>query len=107
MGSTILAQAAGVPTLPWSGSDVSVSYKDCGGRIPTDVYHKACIHNVEEALECCQRIEYPCMLKASWGGGGKGIRKVGCCDSYRLQVCRAHNVAQQDSSTLLATALQW
>lgn len=76
VGSTILAQAAGVPTLPWSGSDVSVSYKNCGGTIPADVYDRACIHNVEEALSCCQHIEYPCMLKASWGGGGKGIRKV-------------------------------
>ncbi len=24
----------------------------------------------------CKRIGYPIMLKASWGGGGKGIRKV-------------------------------
>lgn len=76
VGSTILAQAAGVPTLPWSGSDVSVSYKDCGGIIPADVYRKACVHSTEETLECCNRIQYPCMLKASWGGGGKGIRKV-------------------------------
>ncbi len=76
VGSTILAQAAGVPTLPWSGSDVSVSYKDCRGIIPADVYKRACVHTVEETLECCTRIQYPCMLKASWGGGGKGIRKV-------------------------------
>ena len=32
--------------------------------------------NPQEALDCCARIGYPCMLKASWGGGGKGIRKV-------------------------------
>ena len=79
MGSTILAQAAGVPTLPWSGSDVSVSYKDCRGIIPVDVYKRACVHSVEDTLECCNRIQYPCMLKASWGGGGKGIRKVHPC----------------------------
>ena len=75
--STILAQAAGVPTLPWSGSDVAVSFEECGGDIPADVYDKACIHSLEDALACCQRIGYPIMLKASWGGGGKGIRKVG------------------------------
>lgn len=32
---------------------------------------------MEEALLACQAIGYPIMLKASWGGGGKGIRKVG------------------------------
>lgn len=37
---------------------------------------QACIHNLEEALVSCKRIGYPIMLKASWGGGGKGIRKV-------------------------------
>ena len=38
---------------------------------------QACLHSVEEALAACKRIGYPIMLKASWGGGGKGIRKVG------------------------------
>lgn len=76
VGSTIIAQAAGVPTLPWSGSGVAVSYENCGGVIPADVYIKACIHSLDEALACCNRIGYPAMLKASWGGGGKGIRKV-------------------------------
>lgn len=84
VGSTILAQAAGVPTLPWSGSDVSLSYKECKGSIPGDVYQRACLHSVEETLACCNTIQYPCMLKASWGGGGKGIRKVHSHTAARL-----------------------
>ena len=36
---------------------------------------QACIQNLEQALACCEQIGYPVMLKASWGGGGKGIRK--------------------------------
>lgn len=79
-----------MPTLPWSGSGVAVSYEECGGVIPLDVYSKACMHSLDEALECCNRIGYPAMLKASWGGGGKGIRKVrraqnpGCLQGARI-----------------------
>ncbi|KDD75680.1 L chain of carbamoyl-phosphate synthase, partial [Helicosporidium sp. ATCC 50920] len=85
IGSTILAQAASVPTLAWSGSGVSVRYEDCaGGEVPSDIYDRACIHSLNEALECCARIGYPVMLKASWGGGGKGIRKVLSDEDVRL-----------------------
>lgn len=83
IGSTILAQAAGVPTLPWSGSGVAVSFADCKGVIPEDTYKKACVYDLDEAIESCQRIGYPIMLKASWGGGGKGIRKVHTDDEVR------------------------
>jgi hypothetical protein len=37
IGSTILAQAAGVPTVAWSGSGVSMDYASCGGEIPKEV----------------------------------------------------------------------
>jgi len=32
------------------------------------------VHNVDEAIAAANRIGYPVMLKASEGGGGKGIR---------------------------------
>ena len=51
-----------------------------GWKVQTSSHYlrgaQACIHSVDEALQCCKRIGYPIMLKASWGGGGKGIRKV-------------------------------
>ena len=34
------------------------------------------VFTAEEALEVAEKIGYPVMLKASAGGGGKGIRKV-------------------------------
>lgn len=34
------------------------------------------VHTSEETLEVAEKIGYPVMLKASAGGGGKGIRKV-------------------------------
>ncbi|KAG2445384.1 hypothetical protein HXX76_000006 [Chlamydomonas incerta] len=88
IGSTLLAQAAGVPTLPWSGSGVQVSVDDvraAGGAIPPDTYAAACIdtEDVEAAAAACRKVGYPVMLKASWGGGGKGIRKVSSDDEVR------------------------
>lgn len=35
-----------MPTLPWSGTGVAVSFADCGGVIPDDVYARVrvCLH---------------------------------------------------------------
>ena len=59
MGDKINARAqmikAGVPVIPGSDGEV---------------------HDSEEALIVAEKIGYPVMLKASAGGGGKGIRKV-------------------------------
>jgi acetyl-CoA carboxylase biotin carboxylase subunit len=59
MGDKINARAAmieaGVPVIPGSDGE---------------------IHTPEEALQLADEIGYPVMLKASAGGGGKGIRKV-------------------------------
>ena len=59
MGDKINARsemiAADVPVIPGSGGEV---------------------HTTQEALEVANYLGYPVMLKASAGGGGKGIRKV-------------------------------
>ncbi|XP_071710268.1 acetyl-CoA carboxylase 1-like isoform X2 [Rutidosis leptorrhynchoides] len=76
IGSSLIAQAADVPTLPWSGSHVKIPVDSCLDTLPDDVYRQACVYTTEEAIASCQVVGYPAMIKASWGGGGKGIRKV-------------------------------
>ncbi len=65
IGSTILAQAAGVPTIPWSGSDVSVDYESCGGKIPADVYKKVGARSRNGSA----RVRRP--VNVVWSGGGQ------------------------------------
>ncbi|XP_052203206.1 acetyl-CoA carboxylase 1-like [Diospyros lotus] len=83
IGSSLIAQAAEVPTLPWSGSHVKIPSDSCFVTIPDDIYSKACVYTTEEAISSCQVVGYPAMIKASWGGGGKGIRKVHNDDEVR------------------------
>ncbi|KAJ4731697.1 Acetyl-CoA carboxylase [Rhynchospora pubera] len=84
IGSSLIAQAADVPTLPWSGSHVQIQLKDClDTSIPDEIYRQACVYTAEEAVSTCQVVGYPAMIKASWGGGGKGIRKVHNDDEVR------------------------
>ncbi|KGR72845.1 acetyl-CoA carboxylase biotin carboxylase subunit [Streptococcus phocae subsp. phocae] len=76
MGDKINARSemikAGVPVIPGSDGEV---------------------YSVKEALDIADRIGYPVMLKASAGGGGKGIRKVTSKDDLEA----AFNAASQEA----------
>ena len=74
IGSTIIAQSAGVPTIAWNGQDIKIDYEKEG--LPDETYARANIKSVEEAVAAAERVGFPLMVKASEGGGGKGIRKV-------------------------------
>jgi len=55
IGSKLIAEQVGVPVAPWSGGGVDT---------------------LEDAKAAAARIGYPLMLKATAGGGGRGIRRV-------------------------------
>jgi acetyl/propionyl-CoA carboxylase alpha subunit/acetyl-CoA carboxylase carboxyltransferase component len=59
IGSKLIAEEVGVPVAAWSRGPVET---------------------LEAALEAAERIGYPLMLKATAGGGGRGIRKVTSAD---------------------------
>jgi len=85
IASSIVAQTAKVPTLPWSGSGLQLPEQyvreyELVTSVPDELYNKACVQGVERALQAASDIGYPVMIKASEGGGGKGIRKVSSQD---------------------------
>ena len=84
IASSIVAQTAKVPTLPWSGSGLVCAEWSEGKnfKIAPDLYRKGCVNDVNEALIAAQRIGFPVMIKASEGGGGKGIRKSESPDDF-------------------------
>ena len=85
ISSTIVAQSANVPTMPWSGTGITDTVLSESGyvTVPDKAYADACVSSVEEGMERAEEIGYPVMIKASEGGGGKGIRKVDHPDAFK------------------------
>ena len=69
-----------------SGLKAQWNEKDDGShgslRISSELYKAGCVSSEEQGLEAARRIGFPVMIKASEGGGGKGIRKVECEDQF-------------------------
>jgi len=64
--------------MNWSEVDTKTSKF----MIPREVFEKGCIRDVDEGLRAAQKIGFPVMIKASEGGGGKGIRKAMSVDDF-------------------------
>eukprot|EP00612_Vaucheria_litorea_P002853 CAMPEP_0171460884 /NCGR_PEP_ID=MMETSP0945-20130129/5573_1 /TAXON_ID=109269 /ORGANISM="Vaucheria litorea, Strain CCMP2940" /LENGTH=2045 /DNA_ID=CAMNT_0011987159 /DNA_START=270 /DNA_END=6407 /DNA_ORIENTATION=+ len=73
IGANILAQTADVPSIPWSGDGLTADLTE-QGTIPEEIFNKARVSSLSEAIIAARRIGFPVMVKASEGGGGKGIR---------------------------------
>ncbi|XP_023700613.2 acetyl-CoA carboxylase 1 isoform X5 [Paramormyrops kingsleyae] len=87
IASSIVAQTAGIPTLPWSGAGLTVEWTESDQKkgivnVPPELYELGCIQDVEAGLKAAEKVGYPVMVKASEGGGGKGIRKVNSADDF-------------------------
>jgi acetyl-CoA carboxylase/biotin carboxylase 1 len=77
--ANLLAQSCDVNVIPWSGSGLTVP----DITIPEDILLEATLATVEEAEASAMKIGFPLMVKASEGGGGKGIRMVSNMDELR------------------------
>ena len=97
IAANILAQTAGVPSIPWSGSfggenDGPLTAEldeECG--VDKAIFDKAMVTTLDEALASASRIGYPVMLKASEGGGGKGIRMSANEEELRSNFVQVQN----------------
>ncbi|MBN1960593.1 MAG: ATP-grasp domain-containing protein [Deltaproteobacteria bacterium] len=72
IASKQLAEGAGVPVAPWSGGKVT---------------------SIKQARQVVEKIGYPLMVKASAGGGGRGIRHVKKPDELEYAVESSMNEA--------------
>ena len=79
--ANILAQSCDVDVIPWSGSGLTVA----GVAIPEETLRLATLRTtLEEAEASAQKVGFPLMIKASEGGGGKGIRMVADMEALRV-----------------------
>nr|XP_023689140.1 acetyl-CoA carboxylase 2 isoform X4 [Paramormyrops kingsleyae] len=88
VASSIVAQSASIPILPWTGSDLRVEWTEEEQRlgrvisVPHELYLQGCVRDVDEGLAGAEKIGYPVVIKASEGGGGKGIREVDKAEDF-------------------------
>jgi acetyl-CoA carboxylase / biotin carboxylase 1 len=93
VSANILAQTALVPSIPWSGGGITAELND-EGVIPKEIFDSACVFNVEGAVLTAEKIGYPVMIKASEGGGGKGIRMASNVEELRSGFVQVHQHAE-------------
>lgn len=55
---------------------------ESGDLVSEELYEKCCVKEASVGLNIAKRIGYPVMIKASEGGGGKGIRKARNDDEF-------------------------
>ncbi|CAI9605396.1 unnamed protein product, partial [Staurois parvus] len=65
-------------TVDWQESDLKKRILS----VPQEVYGKGYVKDVDDGLKAAEQVGYPVMIKASEGGGGKGIRKVNVAEDF-------------------------
>ena len=80
-------------TMEAMGDKISARIKMIEAGVPVVPGTQENLKSLEEAVELCNQIGYPVMLKASMGGGGKGMRLIHRAD----EVEEAYTTAKSES----------
>lgn len=56
VASSIVAQTAEIPTLPWSGSNLKAQYNGKKIKISTELFNKGCVVSAEDGVKAAQKI---------------------------------------------------
>ena len=80
-------------TMEAMGDKISARIKMIEAGVPVVPGTQETLKSLEEAVELCNQIGYPVMLKASMGGGGKGMRLIHRAD----EVEEAYTTAKSES----------
>ena len=65
-------------TMDLMGDKISARKQMIKANVPVVPGTEQSLKDVNEAIDVCNKIGYPVMLKASMGGGGKGMRLIHC-----------------------------
>ncbi len=65
-------------TMDLMGDKISARKQMIKANVPVVPGTEQSLKDVNEAIDVCNQIGYPVMLKASMGGGGKGMRLIHC-----------------------------
>lgn len=87
-------------TMEAMGDKISARIKMIEAGVPVVPGTQDNLKSVEEAVELCNQIGYPVMLKASMGGGGKGMRLIHHADEVAeaIQQPRANRFPRSETT---------
>jgi pyruvate carboxylase len=84
------AVSAGVPVMP---ATEPLPRTELPSDVTEDLREQARNQDLQTALRMANEIGYPLMLKASWGGGGRGMRVIESDEDLRAQLDLARREA--------------
>lgn len=56
VASSIVAQTADIPTLPWSGSELKAQYSGKKIKISSELFARGCVTTAEQGLAAASKI---------------------------------------------------